>query len=386
MRYLDGLRGLAAIQVVLFHYAGAFAPYMTGPGYLRYVTNGFSAVYLFFLMSGFVLTYSFERTPLDVGVGIARRIVRLGVPLSAAALLAWVVVAPFPNISITAATLAHSVWAGGMFVGPHDIYHVVADATGFVTLLGYTGTSIFGFLRPFLPLQTASADQPLWSLHIELWGSFLVLALVYARACSLRAYGAAVIASAVLLGAHPLGLFVAGHVAASLLAQPRIRALLAQRWATAVGAGVLFLGVTVCTHSQLPAIYGLERLLMRGSVVPVHLFFTWNDELGATFVFFGVMMTGPAQRALRAPVALWLGRLSFPIYLLHWPIMLTLGAAVFVAALPQVGQSAAVLLSVAAGGVVTLGAAEMFERYVDAPAVALSRRLRARTYTLASGD
>lgn len=77
-------------------------------------------------------------------------------------------------------------------------------------------------------------------------------------------------------------------------------------------------------------------------------------------------LTPPAQAVLRTRPALLLGRLSFPIYLLHWPVLMTLGAGVFVAA----------LLALAVGGAATLALAEAFERWVDAPAVALSRRLR----------
>lgn len=386
MQYLDGLRGIAAVQVVLFHYAGAFAPAMIRPGFLGYVMSGFSAVYLFFLMSGLVLTYSFERTPEAVGVGVGRRFVRLGIPLAAAAVVAGLLVAAFPSIGIIAAARAHSILATRLQVGPHHFTHVAADATGLTMVLGYATTSIFGPLRPFLPLQTASPDQALWSLHVELWGSFLVLALVYARAQSRRGYRVALIASAVLLGAHPLGLFLIGHVAAGLLAQPRMQALLARRSATVIGAGLLLAGVTACTHNQLPAIYALERVLMLGSIVPVQVFFTWSDELGAILVFFGVLLAVPVQRVLRTHVAVLLGRLSFPVYLLHRPIMLTLGAAVFVAALPYVGQDAAAILALLAGGAVTFGAAETFERYVDAPAVTLSRRLQTRAYALVPGN
>jgi|SRR5580700_1882571 hypothetical protein len=71
VEYLDGLRGLAAMQVVLNHYTLAFAPGWVGP--LGFFADGVAAVLLFFLMSGLVLTYSFERTPNAIAGGMANR-------------------------------------------------------------------------------------------------------------------------------------------------------------------------------------------------------------------------------------------------------------------------------------------------------------------------
>jgi peptidoglycan/LPS O-acetylase OafA/YrhL len=45
--------------------------------------------------------------------------------------------------------------------------------------------------------------------------------------------------------------------------------------------------------------------------------------------------------------AIWLGVLSFPIYLLHVPIMLSAGAVVIVHAVDKVGMTGAVLLAAA---------------------------------------
>ena len=72
--YLESIRGLAALQVLLLHFLSAFAPNLVftppadaiiaraiqlSPLYLLY--DGYSAVYIFFALSGYVLTRSFER-------------------------------------------------------------------------------------------------------------------------------------------------------------------------------------------------------------------------------------------------------------------------------------------------------------------------------------
>ena len=69
---LDGLRGIAAVGVVVFHLQQAFAPIMTPGGYL--------AVDLFFLMSGVVISHSYE-TRFRAGMGtldfMRARLIRL---------------------------------------------------------------------------------------------------------------------------------------------------------------------------------------------------------------------------------------------------------------------------------------------------------------------
>ncbi len=53
---LTGIRGLAALYVVLFHYAG-----MTGiSGKIEFISHGYIAVDLFFVLSGFVMALSYQ--------------------------------------------------------------------------------------------------------------------------------------------------------------------------------------------------------------------------------------------------------------------------------------------------------------------------------------
>jgi hypothetical protein len=66
VRYLEGLRGIAALQVVLLHFVTAFAPNAAehAPAPLPVLFDGHTAVYVFFLISGAVLTPSFARRSL----------------------------------------------------------------------------------------------------------------------------------------------------------------------------------------------------------------------------------------------------------------------------------------------------------------------------------
>lgn len=53
---LDGLRGVAAIVVVVFHIFEAYSP---GPAY-QIINHGYLAVDFFFALSGFVIGYAYD--------------------------------------------------------------------------------------------------------------------------------------------------------------------------------------------------------------------------------------------------------------------------------------------------------------------------------------
>src|SRR5579862_6220668 len=107
VQYLDGLRGVAAAQVVLMHFVSGFLPNIAArpPPPLQVLWDGHTAVYVFFLISGAVLTPSFARGgawPRQA----AKRLVRLGVPVAAAAVVALVLLAAMPDAHLAAARLS----------------------------------------------------------------------------------------------------------------------------------------------------------------------------------------------------------------------------------------------------------------------------------------
>jgi peptidoglycan/LPS O-acetylase OafA/YrhL len=95
--FLESIRGLAAIQVLMLHFFSAdllastpssplAAAIHLSPLYFLY--DGYSAVYIFFCLSGYVLTRSFERQLDRPMVQILARVVRLGLPAFAATVVA----------------------------------------------------------------------------------------------------------------------------------------------------------------------------------------------------------------------------------------------------------------------------------------------------------
>jgi peptidoglycan/LPS O-acetylase OafA/YrhL len=368
--YLDGLRGLAALQVVLAHCMVAFAPATTYHGPFRLIWDGEFAVFLFFLMSGFVLTFSFEREPLALAASSARRIVRLGFPLAASALLCCLAASTFPELHFAAARLSGSKWLADMM--PADSFHALLDAAGVGMLIGYRDTGLFQQLGTLPWSLFAASDPPQWSLHIEFWGSLLLIALVCCRYVSRDLYAAAVAAIALAVGTNALILFLAGNLIAYAVRTRWIAEVLTARAAAAIATAVLIAGLVLDYGDKLPLLWRLDHLHVSGLLVTSHQFSHFSKEVGATLTFVAIFALPGVQAFLMTRAIAWLGRMSFSVYLLHHAVLLTLGSWLYIELLPQ-GRAVAVLAASGAVIVGTLAGAIAFERWVDRLAIRMSR-------------
>jgi peptidoglycan/LPS O-acetylase OafA/YrhL len=130
---------------------------------------------------------------------------------------------------------------------------------------------------------------------------------------------------------------------------------------------LLLLGLALCATKDWQAVEWLRLWLGGTELAYAPNLFQFQSQLGAVALYFGVLCCPPVWPMLESAVGRQLGRLSFSIYLLHFPILFTLICLAFIA---QPSVVAAFVLFM----MLTLLAAMAFERLVDRPAVALSRR------------
>lgn len=129
--YLDGMRGWAALLVVLHHgiLAVDFALFtgqpsksrghgdlwLSGTPFFPLAAAGNAAVCIFFALSGFVLAHAYSHSRQYWLTLAVRRYLRLGLPMLAGCLIAWLLLALGLMRNEQAALLTHSSWLGGQF-------------------------------------------------------------------------------------------------------------------------------------------------------------------------------------------------------------------------------------------------------------------------------
>jgi len=342
---LEALRGLAALAVALHHIGvESFTP----P--LPLAPRAYLAVDLFFVLSGFVIALAYEE---DMGRGLTlggflrRRLYRL-YPLFllslalglAAAVLGWWLAVPLGGALLLAGLPA------ALLLLPLPL-----PATG------------HGW-RPVIPLNPAA-----WSLSLELWGNCayaLLLPWLNRRRLLLILGGAALALILLRLGhygglnygpgwhGYPLGWvrFTLGFAAGLLLCRLRRRGGLPSCGAaTLLALGLAQSAVWATPQGAVWAMPGGGAGLELGAVL---LLGPATVLLGAT-----VRLGGAAARA-----ALVLGRLSYPIYILHWPVLYLAEIARRAAGIETAAAPAVSVLALLTLILLTAAAAE---RWVDRP-------------------
>ena len=288
--FLDGLRGLAALWVAVYHLSQMFrTPLKPEHAYL--------AVDFFFCLSGFVVAVAYDDR-MNAGMGVIdflkRRLVRL-----------------YPMI-------AFGVVLGAGVVGGEWL----AYGTGSLkTWLVLTATSFFlfpiGFFYP--GLSAYPINSPLWSLAFELFAN-----LIYALKVGWTAKSRIVVAGfMVVLGAlllvpiHKAGTIQAvGFYNPSAFAEGTIRVLYP-----------FFAGVIFWRAGWFQRVAAVPDLLL-GAILSLMLampLFVLSQPYEAAAVLLvapALVLFGAKARVMAFFDPLWraLGRLSYPLYLVHMPI------------------------------------------------------------------
>lgn len=292
---IDGLRAIAVISVLLFHLEYAFIP------------GGFVGVDVFFVISGFLITRILYR---DVSAGnfsfkrfYMRRIKRLA-PALIAVLLATFVVSLF-------------------FLTPNFLQRV----SGAMIASVLSVSNIFFWLES--GYFDASADlKPLlhtWSLSVEEQFYFVWPALLFL--CAGRSRKAMLILFAVLGVVSLLAAkwFTVKDPTASFFLMPfRV-------YEFAIGAALAMIPVVSLHGSQPLSNKARELMCLSGLALIAYSLFLFDKTTPFPDVYAlvpcigaALLIAGGSARysgwALKNPLSVWLGKISYSLYLVHWPI------------------------------------------------------------------
>jgi peptidoglycan/LPS O-acetylase OafA/YrhL len=383
LAYIDTLRGLASVQVLLSHAMLAFFSHIafaepssgTVIGYLAasplfFAIDGASAVCIFFILSGYVLTPVFMHSRATNGAVICSRFLRLGIPAVAGCALSAILFQFFGGYHEIASALSRSQWLADGWHPADDLWFV-RDALVNGIILGFQDSSLalwFGVPAASLATTANSYVTPLWTLSIEFYGSILVLLLARSRSWTLLLLVAIVLSRTYLL------CFLVGHVAARFDLGGK---KLLMPWPVAAAVAIFGLAVCLTSHFWSPEL--VVKLCASSVQILPPCPLAKPDYLmrvyGAAVFTVGVMQCPPVRTFLAHERLGALGRLSFPIYLTHWPIIFGFGSFLLVILMPWAGSLPARLLALTLSIAVTIVASMCFQP-VDQIALRVSRAWR----------
>jgi peptidoglycan/LPS O-acetylase OafA/YrhL len=348
---LDALRGIAAFLVLIHHMVQLVPPIPTpedipAAGWLRYTLTsltplriiefGRPAVLFFFVLSGFVLTRALLRSGSPGLLAFAaQRTVRLGLPVVVSVLL---------SVGLYQLAFRPEVLAE---MGERSLYTWLEPPTlGAVLSNGLLLASN----------EDMRLNVVLWSLVHE-WRLTLFLPLILlfrGRVPLLLGFALACAALGVMGGATEnqvlLGPDLHSTIPASFYFFPAI----------AAGAALALAGPPVLDREQRAA----------AALATLALFCMASDAaiyLASVLLIVLAIEPGPFRSALRLAPALWLGRVSFSLYLVHVPVL--------VAGLHLLHGEAPAWAVPLLGGAAALLAAAVMHRLVEVPARYLGRRV-----------
>lgn len=310
---LDGLRGVAALLILWYHIHEGFA-FAHGDAVISGINHGYLAVDFFFILSGFVIAYAYDdrwEKGFTLGQFFRRRLIRLHPMVIAGALIG----------ALSFAIAGFTRW-NGSHSGLFSV--ILATVCGALMLPAVPGTAmdVRGNAEAF------SLNGPAWSLFFEYIGN-IIYALLLRRLST-----GAIAVIAVILGAG-LSFLTVFDV---------------------TGAGCLSVGWTMAdwgffsglVRMMFPFTTGmlLARLFRPGkikgafwicSAALAAIFFVPFIENGGTvskngiyemlciMILFPVIVwtgaSGATTHKVSAGICKFLGDISFPLYITHYPVM-----------------------------------------------------------------
>lgn len=290
---LTGLRAFAALWVVA-HHNRVFVEGRLGEPWMGILDRGYLGVDLFFTLSGFVLAYNYGGRIVDAtsyGRFIALRLARL-YPLHLATLAVVVGLVATANL-----TGLHLLSPKLHAFDHHLLLHLLMiHAWGFETGLRY--------------------NQVSWSISAEFF-AYLLFPLAWAITVRFRRPAVTAIAALLSAGATVLALRALGHPS---LHVPTQHALVRVSGEFLAGALAFRLWDRL-GRARLPAGASDAALLGLVALALVPAADPWLAVAAPGLVLVLAAATGRAIHAFTNPVALYLGRISYSIYLTHMMVL-----------------------------------------------------------------
>ncbi len=328
-QFLDGMRGLAALYVLLRHVTWVPVADTSGPTWHRISTllehtfrYGHLAVIFFFVLSGFVIHLRFARqlqkdsahATFGWGEFVYRRFRRLYPPLLAAILITWL-------CDRTGTAMGFYQF----YEGRGSNFAALPDAMRYNHRL----PTLFGNLTFIMQMHTQvwGTDNPLWSLAYE-WWFYMLYPLLWrlSRRSIGLATGVVIIAFCLtrLQGSWP-GIQDGTYPFSGwgMLSLPRrVLAALPAWWCGVLLADVYAGRLRISYKALMPLIVALGAMFISGAPEAIKATIAGIGFCGAISIGFYLQHQGVKLTILNKLKGL--GDFSYTLYVTHWPLVIFL--------------------------------------------------------------
>jgi len=327
--YFDGLRGVAALIVVFSHVLLLFYPstfngkisnshgtfieswYAFSP--LNIFSNGDFMVCIFFVLSGYVLgkKYFITKQVAELTSGMIKRYFRLAIPVVATVLLSYLLFVNnlYFHKQIVSITLSDD-WLLTLF----NIKHL------FISEAIYNG-----FIGVFVGREF-SYNNVLWSVRIEFWGSMVVYAIwaVYDKCNKQAKYVWLLLFVLLPIFAETYYLGLLMGLAILYFEQYLIKTMTTKRKIAMLI--IAFVLGSVPSFKEIPdgTLYYFFFFGIRS-----HALIALYHIVAASCLIIVVMCSGKLQLFFQNPICLFLGKISFALYLLHLLVLCSFTSFLF---------------------------------------------------------
>ncbi len=380
--YIEGIRGMAAFMVVIHHYLLAFYPaqasgvasnahfgslelfYHKSP--FIFLTNGQLFVYIFFILSGYVLSKKFFREKnMDYLVSASvRRFPRLYIPVAFALILAYIVLKLSLNFNLEASVITKSVWLASLEGNP-SVFHFLAKLLFRAMFLGDN-----------------SYITVLWTISIELYGSFLVFsALALTR--NLKNSWFIFIAIFIVLALSQkfeYCAFILGIIL-NYTDDFEVKKILHKRFIVAILliAGIFLGGFPHIHPLSTPTITGtFYGFLNYALLIKVSGFI---NAAGAFLLILAIQQSPNLQRFFSSKALAFLGNISFSMYLIHAIVIRTFTCFVFIKTFSTFGYNVSFLVAFIPSIILIFFLSYYMTNYVDKKSLDISQSVYKRYFS-----
>lgn len=297
---LDGIRGWAALAVVLFHFIEEPLKGMTTlvtDSWFFFMFDGTFYVCIFFAVSGQALSASFMRTGSlsSVDALLVKRYARLTIPILISCLLVYTIIALELDYHKAATeALNNHGWMGRFMTNLNAEFPSVVK---------------YALIDVYTKHTTAASPNPfLWTMSVEMVGSLLIFCICYVWSRLKRPFVTLLAVTALLLGLGTFYcLFLAGVAISAMQARGKSENIAVNH------QGLLQLASFVAPMAALVSLHAMNKF-----TVPVAAYCAL-----AILSVLALQHNLLYRRLMTHPLSLYLGRISFPLYVVHFAILIS---------------------------------------------------------------